>query len=75
MRPWYPVDDPAIRERVATLFRLARERFDRHAKWFGEFAGRGRVVELAGPHHLFLSHPREVVKEIETLATALPQKR
>jgi non-heme chloroperoxidase len=74
-RPWYPADDPAIRDRVQTLFRLSRERFARHAKWFGELAERGRVVELAGPHHLFLSHPREVLQEIETFATSLAPKR
>ena len=74
MRPWYPSDDPAIREKVQTLFRLARERFARHAKWFGVLAERGRVVELSGAHHLFLSNPPEVLQEIETFAASLPRR-
>ena len=74
MRPWYPSDDPAIRDKVQTLFRLARERFARHAKWFGVLAERGRVVELSGAHHLFLSNPPEVLQEIETFAASLPRR-
>ena len=72
MRPWYPADDPAVRERVETLFRLTRERFERHAKWFAAFAQRGRISEISGAHHLFLSHPREVLQQIDAFAAALP---
>ena len=72
MRPWYPANDPAIRDRVETLFRLARERFARHAKWFGAFAQRGRVSEISGAHYLFLSHPREVLQQIDAFLSSLP---
>jgi pimeloyl-ACP methyl ester carboxylesterase len=72
MRPWYPADDPGMRERVETLYRLSRERFARHAKWFAAFAGRGGVSEISGAHHLFLSHPREVVEQIDTFVSSLP---
>jgi pimeloyl-ACP methyl ester carboxylesterase len=72
MRPWYKADDPAVRERVETLYRLARERFARHAKWFGAFAERGRVSEISGAHHLFVSHPDEVVRQIDEFVASLP---
>ena len=68
MRPWYAADDPAVRERVRTLYPLAREQFYRHRKWFEGFAERGRVEELAGPHYLTLTHPRELVALIEAFA-------
>ena len=71
MRPWYPADDPAMRERVEKLYRLARERFDRHAEWFEAFAEGGRVSELSGAHHLFLSHPRQVLQETDAFVTSL----
>ena len=71
MRPWYDADDPAVRERVETLYRLARERFDRHAKWFAAFAERGRVSELSGAHHLFISNAREVVQQIDAFVSSL----
>jgi hypothetical protein len=61
------------RERVQTLSRLARERFARHAKWFAAFAERGRVSELAGAHHLFLSHPRDVLAQIAAFISSLPE--
>jgi hypothetical protein len=48
---------PAVQEAVKTLHRLARERFARHAKWFEALAEKGRVTELSGAHHLFISHP------------------
>jgi len=71
VRPWYDAEDPVVREQVQTLYRLARERFARHAKWFEAFAVRGRVSELAGAHHLFLSHPREVLEQIEAFLSSL----
>jgi hypothetical protein len=71
MRPWYAADDPAVRERVQTLYPLAREQFLRHRKWFDAFVERGRVEELAGPHHLPLTHPRELVALIEAFAESL----
>jgi hypothetical protein len=73
MRTWYKADDPAIQERVQALYRLARERFTLHSKWFEAFAERGRVAELPGAHHLFLSHPVDVLQQIETFVTALPK--
>ncbi len=74
MRPWYTVNDPVVRERVQTLFRLARERFERHAKWFQAFAERGRVLELSGAHHVFITNPREVLHEIEVFVSSLPER-
>ena len=71
MRRWYNADDPASRDGVQTLFRLARERFGRHAKWFEAFAVRGRVTEIPGAHHLFISHPREVVQQVEGFMSSL----
>ncbi|HEX5109394.1 MAG TPA: alpha/beta hydrolase [Vicinamibacterales bacterium] len=71
MRPWYAADDPAVRERVQTLYPLTREQFFRHRKWFEGFAERGRVEELAGPHYLPLTHPRELVALIEAFAESL----
>jgi pimeloyl-ACP methyl ester carboxylesterase len=72
MRPWYPADDPAVRERIQTLYPLAREQFSRHTRWFENFAARGRVEELAGPHYLMLTHPRELFALIDTFAASLP---
>ena len=76
MRPWYDSDDPVVRERVDTLYRLARQRFARHAKWFAEFAefaDRGRASEISGAHHLFLSNPRDVLEQIEAFMSSLPK--
>lgn len=74
MRPWYSADDPAIRERVAALYRLERERVEGHIRWFEGFADRGRVARISGAHHLFLSTPREVLQQIETFISSLPAK-
>ena len=71
MQPWYGADDPVIRGRVETLYRLARERFGRHAKWFAALADHGRVSELAGAHHLFISNAREVRDQINAFASSL----
>lgn len=71
MRRWYNGDDPAIREAVKTLHRLAHERFARHAKWFEGFAERGRVTELSGAHHLFISNPREVLQQIDGFMSSI----
>ena len=74
MRPWYDANDPTLRERVQTFYRLARERFERHAKWFKAFADGGRVSEISGQHHLFISNQREVLKEIEGFVASLKKK-
>lgn len=74
MRPWYTADDPAIRERVEKLYRLTRERIGHHAKWFEAFAERGRVAEVSGAHHLFISNPREVLQQIEAFVSSLPER-
>jgi non-heme chloroperoxidase len=71
MRSWYDADDPAVRERVETLFRTDRENVARHARWFTAFAERGRVVELSGGHDLVVSNPREVVREIDAFAGSI----
>jgi hypothetical protein len=68
MRPWYNADDPIIRERVRTVYSLAREQISRHRTWFEGFSERGRVEELAGPHYLFLTHSRELLALIESFA-------
>jgi len=75
MRPWYAADDPAVRERVEKLYRLERERVGNHIKWFQRFAGRGRVAEVSGAHHLFISNPREVVEQIEAFVSSLAERR
>jgi non-heme chloroperoxidase len=71
MQRWYNVDDPAVQEAVKTLHRLAHERFARHAKWFEAFAERGRVTQLSGAHHLFISHPREVLQQIDGFMSSI----
>ena len=71
MRRWYNSGDPAVQESVKTLHRLAGERFARHAKWFEAFADRGRVTELSGAHHLFLSNPREVLQQIDGFMSSI----
>jgi pimeloyl-ACP methyl ester carboxylesterase len=70
MRPWYPTDDSALRERVEQLFRLERERVGNHIKWFQRFAEHGHVSEVSGAHHLFVSNPREVLEQIEGFVAA-----
>jgi len=72
MRPWYNAEDPAVRQRVETLYRLERENVARHARWFAAFAERGRVAELSGGHDLFVSNPREVVRQIDAFVSSLP---
>ena len=72
MRPWYDAGDAALRERVEQLYGLQRARVDGHIKWFEAFAERRRVAEIAGAHHLFLSHPREVVQQIDGFMSAAP---
>jgi non-heme chloroperoxidase len=75
MRPWYPADDPLIRERVEKLYGLQRERVGNHIKWFERFAERGRVAEISGAHHLFISNPREVVEQIDGFVRTVAEKR
>jgi hypothetical protein len=72
MRPWYAADDPVVRTNVETLYKLARERFGRHTQWFEAFADRGRVLELPGAHHLFISNAREVLRGIDDFVSSLP---
>jgi pimeloyl-ACP methyl ester carboxylesterase len=73
-RPWYPTDDET-RGRVEKLYQLTRARFERHAQWFGRFAEQGRMTEISGAHHLFLSSPREVAQQIEAFASSLSESR
>jgi len=79
MRSWYPADDPAIRQKVDTLYPLERENVQRHARWFAAFAGSsgldGKFVkssEVRGSHDLFVSSPREVLGEIDRFIELLP---
>lgn len=74
MRPWYDAD-PAVRQRVATLYPLARENVARHAKWFAAFAERGRVSELSGGHDLVVRNPEEVVRQIDAFMSSLADPR
>jgi hypothetical protein len=55
------------------LYVLARERFRRHAPWFGAFAERGSVSEIAGEHHLFVTNARNVLREIDSFASSSPR--
>ena len=74
MRPWYNAADPAVRQRVETLYPLERENVARHAKWFAAFAERGRVSELSGGHDLFVSNPHDVLQQIEAFVSSLQKK-
>jgi len=71
MQPWYKADDPVVRQNVETLHKLARERFRRHAEWFESFAERGQVSEIPGAHHLFITNPREVLRQIEAFVSSI----
>ncbi|MGH9384348.1 MAG: alpha/beta fold hydrolase [Vicinamibacterales bacterium] len=71
MRPWYKADDS---KNVERLYVLARERFRRHAQWFEAFAERGRVSEISGEHHLFLSHARAVLQQIQDFMSSLSER-
>ncbi|MBA3297637.1 MAG: alpha/beta hydrolase [Acidobacteria bacterium] len=75
MRPWYDRDESKVHQSVESLFRLTRARCEGHAKWFQAFAERGRVVEISGAHHLFLSNPKEVLQQIDAFVASLPAKR
>jgi pimeloyl-ACP methyl ester carboxylesterase len=75
IRPWYATDDPETRGRVEKLYQLTRARFEGHANWFKMFAPQGRVTEISGAHHLFLSNPSEVVQQIDAFVSSLPEKR
>jgi hypothetical protein len=72
MRPWYAADDPGLRERVEKLFGLQRARVAHHVTWFESFAERRRVAEIPGAHHIFLNHPREVVRLIDGFLASMP---
>jgi alkanesulfonate monooxygenase SsuD/methylene tetrahydromethanopterin reductase-like flavin-dependent oxidoreductase (luciferase family) len=67
--------DAAVRERVEKLYQLTRARVRNHEKWFEAFAERGRVVELSGAHHLFISSPREVLEQIDAFMSSLADRR
>jgi pimeloyl-ACP methyl ester carboxylesterase len=65
--------DPALRERVGTLFQVTRARVRTHQQWFAAFASRGRVVDLPGSHDLIVSNPRGVLEQIERFVASLPK--
>ena len=62
--------DPALRQRVETLFQLTRARVEAHEKWFRTFAPQARVTEIAAPHFLFITNQTDVVREIDAFASA-----
>jgi pimeloyl-ACP methyl ester carboxylesterase len=68
-------DDPALREQIEKLFVLTRERVRNHEKWFQAFAEGGRVVEIAGPHHLIVSNPRDVLQQIDGFMSSIAATR
>lgn len=79
MRPWYPADDPSIRQKIDTLYPLERENVARHARWFLAFAGSSgldgkfvRAIEVRGSHDLFISSTGEVVRHIDAFVALLP---
>ena len=72
MQPWYRAGDPVVRQNVERLYKLARERFRRHAEWFEAFAERGRISEISGAHHLFITNAREVLRQIDDFVSTLP---
>jgi pimeloyl-ACP methyl ester carboxylesterase len=81
-RPPFPQDfiakaavDAGVREPVEKLYQLTRERVRNHEKWFEAFAERGRVMELSGAHHLFISNPREVLEQVDAFMSSLADTR
>jgi non-heme chloroperoxidase len=72
MRPWYAAGDSNVQQSVQALFPLERARFAGHAKWFEAFSRGGRVAEISGAHHLFLSNPSEVLQQIDAFMAAIP---
>jgi len=68
-------EHPDLRERFEKLYQLTRERVRHHEKWFEAFAQRGAVVELSGTHHLHISNPGEVVKQIDAFVASLVDSR
>ena len=75
MRPWYDPSDSKVQQSVQTLLPVARARFSAHAKWFQALAERGRIAEIPGAHHLFLSNPSDVLQQIDAFMASLPEKR
>ena len=71
MRPWYDAADPRTKENVAALIEQQRASFRRHAQWFAEFSKGGRVAEIPGDHHLFLTNPADVLREIDSFLATL----
>ena len=79
MRPWYPADDPSIRQKVDALYPLERENVRRHVRWFLAFAGssglEGKFVlasDVRGSHDLLITSPREVLGHIDAFVALLP---
>ena len=62
--------DPALRERVEKLFQLTRARVDAHERWFKTFAPHARVTEISAPHFLFITNQADVVRQIDSFASA-----
>jgi hypothetical protein len=63
--------DAVLRERVEKLFQATQARVRKHEAWFKAFAEQGRIVELAGTHHLFFSSFREVLQHVEAFVASL----
>jgi len=67
--------DPALRARVEKLFQLERARFEGHANWFRQFARQARVMEVSGPHYIFLTNAADVVRQIDDFVALLAVSR
>jgi pimeloyl-ACP methyl ester carboxylesterase len=64
-------NDSTLRARVEQLYLLTRERARNHEKWFAAYAEHGRIVEISGAHHLFISNPEDVAREIDGFMTSV----
>ena len=65
-----PHQTTLVKVEDAVELEVSRESFRRHAHWFESFATRGRVVEMSGTHHLFISNAREVLREVEEFVSS-----
>ena len=65
------INDSTLRARVEQLYLLTRKRARNHEKWFAAFAEHGRIVEISGAHHLFISNPEDVAREIDGFMTSV----
>jgi non-heme chloroperoxidase len=67
--------DPLVRARIDKLCELTRARVLHHQEWFKAFAPRGRVVGLSGAHHLVVSNPQDVRRQIDAFMSSIAERR